>query len=202
MELAPTFLEAGGVDPPEVMTGRSLMPILISEATGQVDPDRTWVITGRERHVAAAREGALPYPQRALRTQDYLYIINFKPDRWPMGDPQVITDDFTPTTDLMTNNTFVAFGDLDASPTKAWLVEQRTTDSRSYAYAFAKRPYEELYVLADDPDQIHNVAGQTRYASIQRVLNDQLMAELQRTGDPRVTGDGTTFDKPPFAGGE
>jgi hypothetical protein len=26
------------------------------------------------------------------------------------------------------------------------------------------------------------------------------MAELKRTGDPRVTGDGSTFDKLPFAG--
>jgi hypothetical protein len=26
------------------------------------------------------------------------------------------------------------------------------------------------------------------------------MAELKRTGDPRVTGDGTYFEKPPLAG--
>ena len=38
------------------------------------------VFIGRERHVAAAREGFLPYPQRAIRTADHLFIINFKPD--------------------------------------------------------------------------------------------------------------------------
>ena len=68
MDLAPTFLEAGGVDPPAVMTGRSLAKLLKSDREGQVDPERTWVLTGRERHVAAARNGNLPYPQRALRT--------------------------------------------------------------------------------------------------------------------------------------
>ena len=29
----------------------------------------------------------MPYPMRAIRTADYLYIRNFKPDRWPCGDP-------------------------------------------------------------------------------------------------------------------
>ena len=28
----------------------------------------------------------MPYPHRALRTEDYLYIRNFAPDRTPMGD--------------------------------------------------------------------------------------------------------------------
>ena len=80
MDLAPTFLEFGRVDVPDVMTGNSLVSIATSNDSGQVDPERSWVITGRERHVAAARDGFTPYPQRALRTKDYLYIINFKCD--------------------------------------------------------------------------------------------------------------------------
>ena len=54
-----------------------------------MDPTRTWVITGRERHVENAREGYLPYPMRALRTKDYVYIRNFAADRMPMeaADP-------------------------------------------------------------------------------------------------------------------
>ena len=202
MDLAPTFLDAGGVAVPEVMTGRSLMPILRSDQQGQVDPARSWVITGRERHVAAARDGHLPYPQRALRTKEYLYIVNFKPDRWPMGTPKAVTEQSAPSRDLLSNNTFVAFGDLDASPTKAWLIENRASESTFYDYAFGRRPREELYVLADDPDQINNVAERDEYASVKRRLHDQLMAELARTRDPRVTGDGTVYDKPPFAGGE
>ena len=51
------------------MTGRSLVPVLKSKKQGIVDKKRSWVITGRERHVAKAREGFLPYPQRALRTR-------------------------------------------------------------------------------------------------------------------------------------
>jgi len=87
MDLAPTFLEAAGEPAPSCMTGRSIVPLLLSKDSGQLDPARDHVITGRERHVAQAREGALPYPQRAIRTRDFLYIRNFAPQRWPMGTP-------------------------------------------------------------------------------------------------------------------
>ena len=96
MDLAPTFLEAASVDRPAVMTGRSFWNVLCSDKAGQVDPGRTWVVTGRERHVAAAREGNLPYPHRALRTADFLYVRNFAPDRWPMGDPGSVSDSGSP----------------------------------------------------------------------------------------------------------
>ena len=200
MDLAPTFLEMGGVKRPRIMTGRSLVPVLESKVGGLVDKKRNWVVTGRERHVAGAREGLLPYPQRALRTQDYLYIINFKPDRWPMGNPYNLTDDKAPDYNTLANNTFVTYGDLDASPTKAFLVEHRNEAKWKwyYDYAFGKRPREELFILKDDPNQLKNVASDVKYAAIKKKLNTQLMTELKRTKDPRVTGDGSTFDKPPF----
>ena len=92
MDLAPTFLETAGVPLPPGMDGRSLLPVLRHPVSGQADPARTQVVTGRERHVQDARAGNLPYPQRALRTRDFLYIRNYEPDRWPMGDPTGLTD--------------------------------------------------------------------------------------------------------------
>jgi arylsulfatase A-like enzyme len=200
MDLAPTFLEAAGLPVAEGMQGRSLVPVLESNASGLVDEDRTFVVTGRERHVGAAREGFKPYPQRALRTKDYLYIINFEPDRWPMGDPKEVTEDSTPSADQLENNTFAAFGDLDASPTKAWLIEQRNNPDWKwhYDYAFGKRPPEELYDLRKDPDQIKNLAEEADYAQVRSELQAKLMAVLEGAGDPRVTGDGMTFERSPF----
>lgn len=200
MDLAPTFLEIGGVERPEVMTGLSLVDVLKSTKEGLVDLDRTWVITGRERHVAGARTGYLPYPQRALRTKDYLYIINFKPDRYPMGDPKIVTPDKAPEWQDLENNTFITFGELDASPTKAWLVSNRNEDrwKKFYDYAFARRPREELYILAEDPNQMNNVVENPEYESVRSQLQKQLLTELRRTQDPRVTGDGSMFDRPPF----
>ncbi len=75
-DLAPTFLELGEVKIPEVMTGRRLVKLLKSTASGQVEPERDAVFIGRERHVENARPDYLPYPQRAIRTHDFLYIIN------------------------------------------------------------------------------------------------------------------------------
>lgn len=204
MDLAPTFLETGGVPIPEGMNGRSLASILKSDKSGLVDPTRTWVITGRERHVAAAREGNLPYPHRALRTPDFLYIRNFAPDRWPMGGPGQVTPEFAPSPDALANDTFLAFSDMDASPTKAWLIGQRNNPTWKpfYDYAFGKRPAEELYDLKNDPDQVKNLAADPAFAKVRQKLSDQLLSTLKEVGDPRVTGDGQTFEQSPFTDGQ
>jgi N-sulfoglucosamine sulfohydrolase len=200
MDLAPTFLEVGGVKPTDAMTGKSLLDVLKSEASGQIDPTRNWVVTGRERHVASARAGNLPYPQRALRTKEFLYIRNFRPERGPLGDPLGVTADSAPSADALENETYVAFPDMDASPTKAWLVAHRN-DARWKPYydrAFAKRPAEELYDLAKDPDQLMNVAGESAYAAKKQELAERLMKTLTDAADPRVVGAGETFERPPF----
>lgn len=199
-DLAPTFLEAAGVPVPEVVTGRSLWPVLRSEKAGLVDAERTWVVTGRERHVAEAREGFLPYPQRALHTRTHLYIINFKPDRYPLGDPGALLAEgkSIPPRQLV-NDTRAAFPDMDASPTKAWLIGQRDNPEWKAIFerTFGLRPWEELYDLTKDPDQLHNLAADPASQQIRADLETRLLAELKRTGDPRV-GDDPAFEKPPF----
>lgn len=202
-DLAPTFLKAAGVEVPKVMTGRSLWPLLRSGVSGQIDPERTWVLTGRERHVATAREGAVPYPQRAIRTRDHLYILNFKPDRYPLGDPVGLEDGKPgPPARQLRENTTVTLADLDAGPTKAWLVTHRN-DPRwkpLFEKTTGKRPREELYDLEKDPDQMINVAGDLAYAEVRSRLERQLLSELKRTGDPRLENEGSHFENPPFAG--
>jgi uncharacterized sulfatase len=188
------------VNPPDVMTGRSFLNVLRAEKSGQVDPGRTWVVTGRERHVGAARDGNLPYPHRALRTPDFLYIRNFAPDRWPMGSPKFTGKADAPSFDQLEKNTFVAFADMDASPTKAWLVGRQGESQWQwhYDYAFARRPAEELYDLKNDPDQTKNLASDTAFAVQKRELSERLLKVLTAAKDPRVTGDGQTFEKAPF----
>lgn len=201
-DLAPTFLEVAGVPADESMTGRSLVPILKSSRSGQVDPDRDAVFIGRERHVANARGGFLPYPQRAIRTAEFLYIVNFRPDRWPLGEPYRLDSDNPPTVTELTNRTRSTLPDEDAGPTKAWLVGQRDNPRWKpfFERAYGKRPREELYDLKADPDQIHNVANQDAYQKTQAALAQRLMAELTRTRDPRVVNDGEFFENPPLAG--
>ena len=107
-----------------------------------------------------------------------------------------------PPFEALEHNTFAAFADLDASPTKAWVALHRGDPGmeRCFQYAFGRRPAEELYDLRKDPHHMQNVAGEADYAAVQKELSKRLMDTLRTTGDPRVTGDGTTFEHPPYAG--
>ncbi len=201
-DLAPTFLEAAGLPVPEVMTGRSLWPVLGSERDGLVDPSRTEVFTGRERHVEVARADYTPYPQRAIRTADHVLILNFRPDRWPLGDPYLISEGQTPSADDLENNTRVTLPDEDAGPTKAWLVQNRDQPEwkAHFDWVYGKRPQYELYDLKRDPHETTNLAGNPEFAGLLTDLETRLLDELSRTGDPRLIDDGKFFETPPMAG--
>jgi uncharacterized sulfatase len=197
-DLAPTFLELGGASLPPGMHGRSLVKILKAKESGLVDPSRSFVIAGRERHVAAAREGNLPYPQRTIRTKDFRYVRNYAPDRWPLGSPW--KGEEPPAPEELVKNTLAAFADMDAGPTKAWLVANRDTAAGKshYERAFGKRPAEELFDIATDPEQLFNVAADSKYAKAKAEVAKKLADELARCGDPRVAESDVPFERPPF----
>ena len=204
MDLGPTFCEAGGIDIPATMTGRSLIPVLRAPGSGQIDPTRDFVVTGRERHVGFAREGYLPYPQRSLRTRDFIYIINFEPDRWPMGDPKGLDNPAAdaPDYETLASDTFIAYADLDASPTKAWMIHHREDHDVEplYELAFGKRPREELYDLNEDPDYMNNVAEDPAYANVRSQLAGRLLAILEEQDDPRLMEQPCRYEFEPYAG--
>ena len=201
-DLASTFLEAGNVKVPKVMTSKSLWPILKAKKKGIVDESRDHVLTGRERHVAKARRGQMPYPQRAIRTDKYLYIMNFKPDRYPLGDHYNLDTDKEADVNQLTNNTFVTIPDEDAGPTKAWIVKNRKDPKykKYFSRAYGKRPLEELYDLGKDPYQMNNVARESGYERVRKELNQKLFNLLNETKDPRLLNDGSFFENPPMSG--
>lgn len=195
IDLAPTFLAAAGTDPLDDIDGQNLLPALAPG--GNETQLRGWALIGREVHFGSGREGHLPYPVRALRTPDFLYVRNFKPDRWPMGDPKAAAGDAMPDDRLIDRDTRAAFADIDASPTKTWLIRHRFDDGLDLVlrHGWEKRPGEELYDLRKDPHQIKNVAGIPDYAANLKKLRRQLMAELEAGQDPRLTD---AFDRPPY----
>lgn len=203
-DLAPTFMEVGGITPPSGLYGRSLMPLLRSDESGTIDPTRNWVITGRERHVAIARDGNLPYPARALHTPDYVYIRNFTPDRWPAGSPGAVSSAAAPAASELEANTYISYADMDGSPTKAWLVTHRNEPAakRFYDASFALRPLEELYDMRKDPHQTNNVAADPAHAEVRSRMSQRLLALLTTAGDPRVVEAGRRYEQPPFIGDE
>ena len=193
-DLAPTFLELAGLDIPEVMTGLSFANLLASEKEGKVDPDqRSYVLHGKERHVPGQEEDMGGYPVRAIRTHDYLYIRNFKEDRWPSGTPNYLEAAIP----------YCWLGDCDNGATKSYMVDHREQDEQHrklYDLAFAKRPAEELYDCINDPEQHINLAADPDHEEIRDKLSEQLMEQLVATGDPRATGGGDEFDLVPYLG--
>ena len=193
-DLAPTFLELAGLEVPEVMTGKSFAGLLKSSKEGFVDREkRNYVLHGKERHVPGQEEDMGGYPVRAIRTHDYLYIRNFKEERWPSGTPNYL-EAVIP---------YCWLGDCDNGPTKSYMVDNKDVDQKHrelYELAFGKRPAEELYDCRKDPEQLVNLAGDPAYSGIKEELSAQLMDQLMATGDPRATGGGDEFDVVPYLG--
>lgn len=195
-DIAPTLLELGQTPIPADMTGSSFANLLASEQSGRLQPEqRSSVIFGRERHVPAQEKpNTAGYPSRGLRTDAFLYIRNYHPERWPAGTMNSEKANFP--------NQFL--GDCDNGPTKTYIYENRDLDEahrRAYELCFAKRPAEELYDLKQDPAQLHNVAADPEYAETLAKLRAELVKRLTTLHDPRATDpDYTGFDAYPYYG--
>ena len=65
-----------------------------------------------------------------------------------------------------------AFPDLDASPTKAWMILHREDLDVEplYQLAFGKRPREELYHLPSDPAYMNNLATDPDHEAVRAEL--------------------------------
>jgi len=176
IDLAPTFLELAGLPLDPEISGRSLRDILESDDSGLVDRDRTVLFSGKERH-DIGRPGNVGYPIRAIRNQQYLYLRNYEPDRWPAGDPETF------------------YRAIDDSPTKTLLVEEMEKGNDSYwKLCMGRRPEEELYDIRNDPHCIENLAAQRPFAGLKKELREELEAALSHQGDPRMHGEGAVFD--------
>ena len=184
-DFGPTFLEVAGAQVPEQMTGQSLMGLLNSDKDGWVNPENNEVVTAIERHTYA-RRGGLPYPSRAIRQGDWVYIRNFEPDRWPAGGP-----------DFKSPHQGI-YGDVDRGLSRTWLLENQNEDNVEpyFQMAFGQRPAEELYNLSDDPYQLNNLSGNPEYQIKKMELSEALKEYLTETEDPRMQGEAPWGDYP------
>ena len=181
VDLAPTFLELFGVDGAkaglEPAAGVGFTDLLADRPARE----RPTVITGRERTDVLARPGTeagLGYPVRAIREGRFLYIHNFAPDRWPCGNPEL------------------GLKDTDAGPTKK-LIEAAGEKDRFWQLCYGKRPAEELFDLAADPDCVANLAADPAHGSRALAMREKLFAMLKQQADPRMLGRGDVFDAYP-----
>ncbi len=177
VDLTPTFLELAGVDVPEVMTGKSLNSILFSDESGHVDSSRQFVVTAFEKHVLCRPE-MLGFPRRALHSQEWTYIRNYEPDRFPAGHKDTIVP------------TWGNYGDIDPSIMKTFLMDKaEDPEIKPYFKAgFGKVPAEELFNKKEDPQLLKNLANASAYQGKLEELRAQLEAYLKEHDDPRTKG--------------
>jgi len=184
-DVAPTLFDLLGLST-KPMTGTSFAEVL----TGASARHRNEVFLERERH-ANVRQSDACYPCRAIRTRDYLWIWNIRPELYPAGDPE-------------THWAVGPFGDIDNSHIKSLLLDG-TDDADLTVFrelAVGKRPEYELYDLRSDPWQVSNVSGHRAYRRVERELKSSVIRWMKQTDDPRSIHLKTeVFDRYEYFGG-
>jgi arylsulfatase A-like enzyme len=180
IDFAATFLEIAGIGAKasgmQPMTGKSLVSIFQSEKEGRVDASDNCVLVGKERH-DTGRPNDEGYPIRGIISDNFVFLKNFKPDRWPTGMPET------------------GYLDCDGGPTKTLILDAFNSESHQlWRLSFGKRAGNEFYNLKKDPDCMENIADKEDSKTDQLFWSDLLMKKLKEQEDPRVVGNGDVFD--------
>ncbi len=130
------------------------------------------------------RPNDVGYPVRSIVKDGMLYIHNFKPDRWPMCNPET------------------GYLNTDGSPTKTIVLDMRRQggDKRFWDLCFGKHAPEELYDVRKDPECLVNLIASPERKPLIAKLKKQLFDALKEQGDPSMFGKGDVFDEYPYAG--
>ena len=186
IDFAPTILEVAGVGQSESglqqVQGKSFTEIFYSRKKWKVDKSRDHVLIGKERH-DVGRPDDVGYPIRGIVKDGFLYLINFKPQRWPAGNPET------------------GYMNCDASPTKTLTLNLKRSGASAefWNFSFGFRGDEELYNITADPECINNLEGDPGLNNMKQKLRQQLLSELREQDDPRILGNGDIFDKYAYA---
>ena len=189
VDLSATILEAAGLDIPGQFVGQSLMGLLTGDAE-ELDYDRA-VFSGRERH-SSSRYQNMSYPQRMMRSGDFLIIWNARPERHPAGQAQNIVDgELSPP--------HSAYFDIDDSMIKRELLAKREDPyiGRFFHLAVDKRPEWQFFNVKEDPGSLNDLANDPDHAALFARYKKQLSDTLADTGDPRVSGYGQVWEDYP-----
>jgi arylsulfatase A-like enzyme len=152
IDIAPTILELASAEIPETIQGRSFAKLF-------KDPDRNFrkfIFAEHNWHDYEAHE-------RMVRTKDFLYILNSRPQFPQMGPADAIGSP--------------SFLELDS------LYRLKKLNEQQADIFMAPRPSEELYNCKRDPYQFDNLAYFRKYLRMTKQMNLILLEWMKETGD-------------------
>ncbi len=189
IDLAPTFLDAAKIDWKSSgihpASGKSLMGIITSEKSGQIETSRDHVLVGKERH-DTGRPNDVGYPIRGIYKDSMLYLKNYELNRWPSGNPET------------------GYLNTDGSPTKTLILELRKSGRNKHFWKlnFGKRKSEELYNIQKDPFCMNNLANDLAHIAVRKRLKNKMEKKLKEQGDLRMMGFGHLYEQAPMVNGK
>jgi N-sulfoglucosamine sulfohydrolase len=164
IDLLPTFIEIAGGKAPDDLDGKSFLPLL----EGKTKTHRDVIFSTHSQDGAMNRT-----PMRCVRSSRYKYILNLAPEI-----------EYTTHIDLAKDHD----GGREYWP--QW-EEAAKTDPRAAAILkrYHWRPKEELYDLAFDPYEMHNLAEDGAYADLKRDLSEKLVSWRKQQSDTKTGPD-------------
>lgn len=156
VDFLPTLCEVVGAELPQGMDGRSFAPLIRGEEEGGWDA---------VFKVYNENAGGNRHPMRGVQTRDYLYLFN----PWSDGENRFRTA----TQATVSYRRFQALAKTD--PAIAARLE-----------LFDHRVVEEFYRVAEDPDCLVNLAGDSAHADALAKHRRILLGFLEESGDPAL----------------
>lgn len=155
VDMLPTFLDAAGIQQPEVLDGKSFVPVL----TGKTNQHKDFVygiMTTR-----GIINGSETFGIRSVRGRRFKYVLNLSPE--------------VKFTNACTKSK--AF--------QSWIAKAKAgdADAADKVRRYHHRPAEELFDMDVDPLEWNNVADDPKYASIKSELKQKLSSWMAEQGD-------------------
>ena len=157
VDLLPTLVAAAGGEPPGELDGRSILPVLLGEATAHRDRIFTTHSGDGDFNV---------YPSRSVRTERWKYILNLHPEY------------------RFSSHITRLFEEPLYWP--SWQEKaQRVETAARKVERYRARPEEELYDLGSDPYEQSNLASNPAQAERLASFRSELEAWMDAQGDER-----------------
>jgi N-sulfoglucosamine sulfohydrolase len=155
VDVLPTFLEAAGAAIPDVLDGKSFLPVLL----GKSDEHKDYVYSLHTTVGIQNNGGA--FGIRSIRSSKYRYILNLNPE----GRFQCAID---------RSDWF-----------KSWVTSANAGNeqAKQVLSRYHKRPEVELYDIQNDPDNLMNLAEDPKYSAVKISLRTRLDAWMREQGD-------------------